>query len=76
MITDVRVIYDDDGDRRSRDVYVGAAPNPGSVSRDLRAQLDYGSRRVPVRLDLRPGHPSEDRVSAIPKIYGSHAPTS
>ena len=28
VITNVHVIYDDDGDARGRDVYVGAAPNP------------------------------------------------
>ena len=44
---------------------------PSSVSSDPRAELYYGSRTQPVHLDLRPGHPSEDRVSAIPKIYGT-----
>jgi hypothetical protein len=71
VITDVRAIYDDDGDKRGRDVYVGAAPDPNSVSSDPRAELFYSSRKVPVHLDLRPGHPSEDGVLAIPKIYGS-----
>jgi hypothetical protein len=71
MITDVQMIYDEDGDTRGRDIYVGAAPNPSSVSSDPRAELFYSSRAMPVHLDLRPGHPSEDLVSAIPKIYGS-----
>ncbi len=71
VITDVHEIHDDDGDTRGRDVYVGSAPNPSSVSWDDRAELYYTPRTVPVHLDLRPGHPSEDRVSGIPKIYGS-----
>jgi hypothetical protein len=72
VITDVWMIYDDDGATRGRDVYEGAPPIPGDVSLNSRAQLDYGSRTLPVHLDLRPGHPSEDRVSGIPKIGGSH----
>jgi hypothetical protein len=71
VISNVRVIFDEVGDRRGRDVYMGAAPSPDDVSLVPRAELDYSSRTLPVHLDLRPGHPSEDRVSAIPKILGS-----
>ena len=71
VITNVRVIYDDDGDTRGRDVYVGAAPSAVHASTDPGAELHYSSRTLPVHLDLRPGHPSEDRVSAIPRIHGS-----
>lgn len=52
-------IQDDDGPARGRDVYMQAK------------ELRYDTRKLSVRLDLRPGHPSEDRVSGIPKITGS-----
>jgi hypothetical protein len=71
VITEARTIYDDDGDQPGNDLYVGSAPPVDSVSSDARAELYYGSRSKPVRLDLRPGRPSEDRVSNIPKIFGT-----
>jgi hypothetical protein len=71
VITEVRTIYDEDGDQPGNDVYVGTDPPVDSVSSDPRAELYYRSRSIPVRLDLRPGQPSEDRVSNIPNIYGT-----
>ncbi len=50
---------------------MGTDPPVDSVSSDPRAELYYRSRSIPVRLDLRPGQPSEDRVSNIPNIYGT-----
>ncbi len=74
VISEVRTIYDDDGDQPGNDVYVGADPPVDSVSSDPRAELYYRSRSVPVHLDLRPGQPSEDRVSKVPKVYGTRGP--
>ncbi|MDA0185069.1 hypothetical protein OJ997_32490 [Solirubrobacter phytolaccae] len=71
VVTNVRMIHDDDGEAPGHDVYVGAAPPVDSVSSDTRAELHYDKRAVPVQLDLRPGQSTEDQVSGIPKIYGT-----
>ena len=52
VLTGTGEFHDDDGDARGRDVYTGAKA------------LYYGRRKLPVRLDLRPGYrrgPGEGR---------------
>ena len=58
VLTGTGEFHDDDGDARGRDVYTGAKA------------LYYGRRKLPVRLDLRPGYPSEDRVTGVASIAG------
>lgn len=72
VLTDVANILDDD-DAGGNDVYAAADTPTDTVSADPRSILDYSKRKVGMRLDLRPGQPSEDQVSNNPKIYGTRA---
>lgn len=60
VLTGTGEFHDDDGSARGRDTYTGAK------------ELRYDPRKLPVRLDLRPGRPSEDRVTGVARITGGY----
>jgi hypothetical protein len=55
------MLWDDDGRTAGHDTYIGVG---------LRPRLSYLSRTGGVHADLRPGHPSEDRISGVSEIEG------
>jgi Ca2+-binding RTX toxin-like protein len=62
VLTGSGVFHDADGDRPGRDIYRGTG---------IFDVLYYTDREEGVRVDLRAGHRSEDRISGVREVHGS-----
>lgn len=63
-----QVLLDDDGPTVGRDTYVGLPRTFNDGPRG--AEVRYTSRSDDVRVDLRPGRASEDRLTGVSRVVG------